>query len=125
MKTLRFQKWTNKSKGTNNLLKETLLRALDKKAKCTTFTLMKKWMYALMYNLFINNYSKVIQYNTLEEYDLKDIHNAVCKFPEEYRIPFTMHLSGFEYSETAERLHLPLGTVKSRIFFIRQSLYKK
>ena len=106
------------------MLKENLLRELYKEDHCTTLTLIKKWMYALMNNIFINNYLRVIQYDTLETYDLNDLHDAVCKLPEEYRIPFTMHVSGFKYSEIAERLHLPLGTVKSRIFFIRQSLHK-
>ena len=40
----------------------------------------------------------------------------------QYRIPFIMHLSGFKYREIAEKLGLPLGTVKSRIFFTRQHL---
>ena len=33
-----------------------------------------------------------------------------------------MHVSGFKYREIAEKLELPLGTVKSRIFFTRQKL---
>ena len=33
-----------------------------------------------------------------------------------------MHVSGFKYREIAEKLSLPLGTVKSRIFFTRQRL---
>jgi RNA polymerase sigma-70 factor (ECF subfamily) len=33
-----------------------------------------------------------------------------------------MHIAGFKYREIAERLSLPLGTVKSRIFFTRQRL---
>jgi RNA polymerase sigma-70 factor (ECF subfamily) len=35
-----------------------------------------------------------------------------------------MHISGFKYREIAERLELPLGTVKSRIFFTRQQLQR-
>ena len=46
----------------------------------------------------------------------------LCK---EYRVPFAMHVSGFKYREIAEKLDLPLGTVKSRIFFTRQRLQEE
>lgn len=36
-----------------------------------------------------------------------------------------MHVAGYKYSEIAEKMHLPLGTVKSRIFFARQRLQKR
>ena len=35
-----------------------------------------------------------------------------------------MHVSGFKYREIAERLGLPLGTVKSRIFLAKTQLRK-
>ena len=38
------------------------------------------------------------------------------------REPFMMHYSGFKYQEIADELNLPLGTVKSRIFFARKAL---
>lgn len=55
-------------------------------------------------------------------YDIKEIHKIVNSLPKEYRIPFAMHVSGFKYREIADKLNLPLGTVKSRIFFTRQKL---
>jgi len=36
--------------------------------------------------------------------------------------PFLLHFEGFKYQEIAEELNLPLGTVKSRIFFARKAL---
>jgi RNA polymerase sigma-70 factor (ECF subfamily) len=38
------------------------------------------------------------------------------------RIPFMMHYQGYKYQEIADHLDLPLGTVKSRIFFARKEL---
>ena len=35
-----------------------------------------------------------------------------------------MHVAGYKYNEIAEKMNLPLGTVKSRIFFARQRLQK-
>lgn len=39
-----------------------------------------------------------------------------------YSIPFKMLVSGFKYTEIAEKLNLPIGTVKSRIFLARKRL---
>lgn len=36
-----------------------------------------------------------------------------------------MHVAGFKYREIAEKLGLPLGTVKSRIFCTRQKLQQE
>ena len=36
--------------------------------------------------------------------------------------PFKMLVSGFKYTEIAEKLNLPIGTVKSRIFLARKRL---
>ena len=102
-------------------------------------------MYTIMRNIFINNYRKIRsrtdfcgpgtdnQYHlsmpqdsgfasTEGAYDLKEMHRIVNALPRDYKVPFSMHVSGFKYREIAERLGLPLGTVKSRIFFTRQKL---
>ena len=109
-----------------------------------TDTNFKGWMYTIMRNIFINNYRKIVRDQTFVDhtdnlyhlsmpqdsgfdstegaYDMKEIHRIVGLLPKEYRIPFAMHVSGFKYREIAEKLGLPLGTVKSRIFFTRQRL---
>lgn len=51
-----------------------------------------------------------------------EIHKVIDSFSDGYRVPFSMHLAGYKYAEIAERTGLPLGTVKSRIFFARQRL---
>ena len=98
-------------------------------------------------NIFINNYRKVVRDQTFVDktdnlyhlnlpqdagfestektYDLKEMHRVVNALPKEYRVPFPMHVSGFKYREIAEKLNLPLGTVKSRIFFTRQKLQEE
>lgn len=99
-----------------------------------------------MRNLFINNYYKVVRVQTFVDssadlynleitndsgldspdkaYQIKEITKAINSLNEEYKISFSMFLSGYKYNEIAEKLNVPLGTVKSRIFFARQELQK-
>ena len=130
----------------NDLLQETSLKALDNEEKYTPDTNFKGWMYTIMRNIFINNYRKTVRDQTFVDqtenlfhlnlpqdsgfestegnYDLKEIRKIVHSLPKEYRVPFSMYVSGFKYREIAEKLALPIGTVKSRIFFTRQRLQK-
>ena len=130
----------------DDLLQETSLKALDNEDKYTPDTNFKGWMYTIMRNIFINNYRKTVRNQTFVDhtdnlfhlslpqdsgfestegnYDLKEIRKIVNMLPKEYRVPFSMYVSGFKYREIAERLGLPIGTVKSRIFFTRQRLQK-
>ena len=142
---LRFAyKLTTDREEANDLLQETSLKALDNEDKYTPDTNFKGWMYTIMRNIFINNYSKTVRDQTFVDqtdnlfhlnlpqesgfdstegaYDLKEIHRIVNALPKDYRVPFAMYVSGFKYREIAEKLGLPLGTVKSRIFFTRQRL---
>ena len=128
---LRFAyKLTTDREEANDLLQETSLKALDNEEKFTPDTNFKGWMYTIMRNIFINNYRKVVRDFSQESgfdstegaYDLKEIHRVVNALPKDYRVPFAMYVSGFKYREIAEKLGLPLGTVKSRIFFTRQRL---
>ncbi|MBE6299899.1 MAG: hypothetical protein E7083_06145 [Bacteroidales bacterium] len=53
---------------------------------------------------------------------IKDIKKVIATFPEEYSTPFSMYIRGFNYDDIAQALKLSVGTVKSRIFYMRQKL---
>ena len=106
----------------------------------------KGWVLTVMRNIFINNYHKIVRTQTVVDqgvdlynldvvndsgfdspdgaYQIKEITKAINSLNDELKIPFSMFLSGYKYNEIAEKLCVPLGTVKSRIFFARQELQK-
>ncbi len=86
-----------------DLLQDTTLKALDNEAKYVDNTNFKGWVFTIMRNIFI----------------------AINSFPDCYRIPFSMHVAGYKYNEIADEMHLPLGTIKSRIFFARKKLQER
>ena len=127
-----------------DLLQDTTLKVLDNEEKYVENTNFKGWVFTIMRNIFINNYRKVAREATVVDqtedlYHLNlsqdsgletpeggiavaEITRAINSFSDDYRVPFSMHISGYKYSEIAEKMGLPLGTVKSRIFFARQRL---
>lgn len=126
-----------------DLVQETSLRALDNREKYYSNINFKGWVFTIMRNLFINRCRRQALYPSMPEgldgqslpehtvsgaptpegaYTAKSINRAIVGFPDSYRIPFTMHLDGYRYEEIASRLGLPIGTVKSRIYFARKRL---
>ena len=127
-----------------DLLQDTTLKALDNEDKYVDNVNFKGWVFTIMRNIFINNYRKVVRSATVIDqtedlyhlnlsqdsgletpegsYGAAEITAAINAFSDDYRIPFSMHVAGYKYSEIAEKMNLPLGTVKSRIFFARKKL---
>lgn len=140
-------KLTSDREAANDLLQETSLKALVNKEKYMDETNFRGWVYTIMRNIFINKYRKTLRNQTYvdqtdnmfylnqglepegdsieKRYDLKEMHHIVNSLPKEYRTIFSMFVSGFKYREIAEKMNLPLGTVKSRIFFTRQRLQEQ
>ena len=130
-----------------DLLQDTTLKALDNEDKYAENTNFKGWVFTIMRNIFINNYRKVARSATIIDqtedlYHLNlpqdsgldtpegsvaanEITAAINSFSDEYRIPFSMHVAGYKYNEIAEKMNLPLGTIKSRIFFARKRLQER
>ena len=127
-----------------DLLQDTMLKAIDNEEKYVEQTNFKGWVFTIMRNIFINNYRQQVRQATVVDktedlYHLnvcqdsgldtpegsvavQEISAAIAEFSEDFRVPFNMYVSGYKYSEIAEKLNLPLGTVKSRIFFARKRL---
>ena len=127
-----------------DLLQDTTLKALDNEDKYAENTNFKGWVFTIMRNIFINNYRRagraatvvdttenlyhlnICQESGIEtpegSFGVNEITEAINEFSDEYRIPFSMHVQGYKYNEIAEKMNLPLGTVKSRIFFARKKL---
>lgn len=129
-----------------DLLQDTMLKVLDNEEKFAENVNFKGWVFTIMRNIFINNYRKKVRSATIIDstedfyhlnlsqesgfetpegsYATKEITAVINTFTDEYKVPFTMYIAGYKYSEIAEKLSLPLGTVKSRIFFARKRLQK-
>ena len=138
-----YQLTTNREQA-QDLLQDTTLKALDNESKYVDNVNFKGWIFAIMRNIFINNYRQTVRKATVIDqtedlyhlnvcqdsgfanpegsYAVKEINAALESFSDDYRIPFNMYVAGYKYSEIAEKMNLPLGTIKSRIFFARKSL---
>jgi RNA polymerase sigma-70 factor (ECF subfamily) len=53
---------------------------------------------------------------------MQELTKMIAGLDDSIKIPFLMHYQGYKYQEIADHLDLPLGTVKSRIFFARKEL---
>lgn len=130
-----------------DLFQETAYRAITNRDKFRPGTNFKAWLFTIMKNIFINNYRKKVKSNTIMDSTdnlyylnsgmttinngaesniiIEELTEMVENLDTTIRIPFLMHYQGFKYQEIADQLSLPLGTVKSRIFFARKELKDK
>lgn len=135
---------TKSSDDAQDLFQETAFRALTNKEKFRPGTNFKAWMFTIMKNIFINNYRKKVKANTIIDstenlfylnsgknviYNdagsnmlMSELEGMIEALDDSIKTPFMMHFEGFKYQEIADELELPLGTVKSRIFFARKAL---
>lgn len=135
---------TSNREQAEDLLQDTTLKALDNEEKYVDNVNFKGWIFTIMRNIFINNYRQTVRKATVIDqtedlyhlnisqdsgldtpegsFAVKEISTALNSFSDEYRIPFNMFVAGYKYNEIAEKMNLPLRTVKSRIFFARKRL---
>ena len=135
---------TKNTEDARDLYQETAYRAITNREKFRPGTNFKAWLFTIMKNIFINNYRKKMKANTIMDSTdnnyylnsgkvtidngaesnimMKELTRMIEGLDDSIRVPFLMHYQGYKYQEIADYLDLPLGTVKSRIFFARKGL---
>ncbi|HLS96873.1 RNA polymerase sigma-70 factor (ECF subfamily) [Sphingobacterium allocomposti] len=138
--------FTRDQDDANDLVQDTLLKAVTYFKNFKDGTNLKGWLYTIMKNTFINNYRRVVKTNsfiTKEEeitnanlvvsatsnrgenkFVMEDINHALSNLSEDYYVPFTMYFEGYKYHEISDYLNIPIGTVKTRIHVARKVMKK-
>jgi RNA polymerase sigma-70 factor (ECF subfamily) len=140
-------KFTRDIDDANDLVQETMVKAVRFRDSFEEGTNLKGWLYVILKNTFLNTYYKRRQrqqiikpeeevcyaelvpsasYNTaISSFMIADIGKALGKLPEIYRIPFVKYFEGYKYNEIAKEMDIPLGTVKTYIHQARLILKKQ
>lgn len=82
----------------------------------------KNWFFSVVRQVFVEQKPQPAETPLADDeiYPIQDLTAAMNRLNHELRIPFSLFISGYTYEEIAAKLHLPLGTVKSRIYFARE-----
>lgn len=135
---------TKNRENANDLVQDTTLKALGSEDKFKEGTNLKGWLFTIMRNLFINEYRRsayaatvidttdsLYHLNLYQESGLEapegsfttlEITTEINNLEDSLREPFAMHIKGYKYEEISQKLELPMGTVKNRIFMARKRL---
>ncbi|MFM8449059.1 MAG: RNA polymerase sigma factor [Haliscomenobacter sp.] len=135
---------TRDEEAARDLVQETAYKAYRYLDRYEPHTNLRAWLMTILRNSFINDYRKRRRRQTLHDHTannylldsgdasvhnagesaltMQEIQSAIDTLEPWARVPFVMHCDGFKYEEISTELNVPLGTVKSRIFFARQKL---
>ena len=138
-------KLTRNQTDAEDLVQETVYKALKNKSKYANNN-FRAWVYTIMRNIFINDYNKKVKQKTVfdsseNQYTLnnlyktnnnpetfiavKEIWSKVKEVSDDFRAPLNLFIEGYKYKEIAEKLNIPIGTVKSRIHTAKATMNKK
>lgn len=134
---------TNNYALAEDLLSSTILSALVNKSKYKPDTNFKAWTSTIMKNSFINDYRKIKRSGHSVELSKLSIDNSCVENKIDKKIlldqvldfinsqnlkqatPILMYSQGYSYEEIAEITNEPIGTVKSRIFKMREKINRR
>jgi RNA polymerase sigma-70 factor (ECF subfamily) len=125
--------------GADDLVQETLLRALEKASLWQKGSNLRAWLFTMLHHLHVNQVrksSRAGRHVGLDEIidigrpaeqasivELGELRAAMARLPGEQRaILLLIGLEGMGYSEAADILNIPVGTVRSRLSRARGTL---
>jgi RNA polymerase sigma-70 factor, ECF subfamily len=134
---------TRDTQRADDLVQDTLLRALMKQDRWEPGTNLRAWLFTLMHNQYVNNVRRANrEASTIDINDvssslvattdptasrqLYELERALGQLPAEQRdVILPVGLEGFSYEDTAKILAVPVGTVRSRLSRGRESLRRQ
>ena len=126
----------------DDLVQETLTRALHKQHLWAPGTDLRAWLFTMMHNQNVNNVRRTMRDGFALDIDqcepklmaitdptgarqLQELERAIGQLSEEQRqVLLLVGLEGLSYEDTAAILQIPVGTVRSRLSRGREFLRK-
>jgi RNA polymerase sigma-70 factor, ECF subfamily len=131
---------TRNPERADDLVQDTLVRALAKQHLWEPDTNLRAWLFTLMHNQNVNNVRQSIREGLTVDIEsvsnalsattdptasrqLNELDRSLGQLPDEQRqVILLVGLEGMSYGDTATILNVPIGTVRSRLSRGRDSL---
>jgi len=127
-----------------DLVQETALKAFKNGHTFNEGSSFKSWAFTILKNTFITKYNRkkkrgvvnapiedftyaiesknTINNGAMSRLKIGEINNCIENLSYKSKMPFLLHVEGYQYNEISQSLNIPIGTVKSRINFARKKL---
>jgi len=137
-------KLTKNSVEAQDIVQETCIKAFKNRDSFKAGTSFKSWSFTILKNTFITKYNKQkkkavvnkpiedftyglenkysVKNDAISKMRIKEIQECITELSHKSKLPFLMHVEGYQYNEISDSLDIPIGTVKSRINFARTKL---
>ena len=134
---------TRDTQRADDLVQDTLVRALVKQDRWEPGTNLRAWLFTLMHNQYVNNVRRANRETGTIDIDdvssslvattdptasrqLYELERALGQLAAEQReVILLVGLEGFSYEDAAKILAVPVGTVRSRLSRGRESLRRQ
>jgi len=126
----------------DDLVQETLLRAVQKQHLWEPGTDLRVWLFTIMHNQYVNQLKRIMRDSAIIQLNecaqglvattdptasrqLRELERALGELPEEQReVILLVGLEGMSYDQAAAILNVPVGTIRSRLSGGREALRK-